>query len=78
MVNSVWKPISLPADLAEEVENLARREGKTASEVIRDALRTARSVRLKEDYSRGQGFWSQIAKEKGLLSDEDLERLLTE
>jgi metal-responsive CopG/Arc/MetJ family transcriptional regulator len=31
--------VSLPDDLAEETEALARRVGKTKSEVVRDALR---------------------------------------
>ncbi|HMK56014.1 MAG TPA: ribbon-helix-helix protein, CopG family [Dissulfurispiraceae bacterium] len=73
---AVKKTISLPPDLAREVEEIANEEGKTLSAVIQDALRAARKERLKKEFSRGQGYWSRKAMEKGILSEKDLEKYL--
>ncbi len=76
MGSAVKKTISLPADLAKEAEGIARAEGKTLSAVIQDALRAARAVRLKGELRTIQGYWSNKAKEKGVLTEKDLERIL--
>ena len=76
MGSAVKKTISLPADLAKEAEGIARAEGKTLSAVIQDALRAARAVRLKGELRTVQGYWSNKAKEKGVLTEKDLERIL--
>lgn len=73
---AVKKTISLPPDLADEAEEIARTEGKTLSAVIQDALRQARATRLKRELSKIQNYWSRKAKEKGILTDKDLERYL--
>ena len=56
---------------------MAREQGKTLSAVIQDALRDARSRRLKKELRALQGFWSRKARAKGILSERDLERYLT-
>lgn len=73
---AVKKTISLPPDLAKEAQQLAASEGKTLSAVIQDALRLARVERLKGEYRGMQGYWSRKAKEKGILTERDLERYL--
>jgi metal-responsive CopG/Arc/MetJ family transcriptional regulator len=73
---AVKKTISLPRDLAREAEEMARSEGKTLSAVIQDALRAARAARLKGDLRAIQGYWAKKAKEKGVLTEQDLERYL--
>jgi len=73
---AVKKTISLPPELAREVEEIARAEGKTLSAVVQDALRAARTTRLKGELCGLQGFWSRKAKEKGVLTEKDLERYL--
>lgn len=78
MANAVKKTISLPADLARETEALAVAEGKTLSAVIQDALRQARIARRDEEFRTLQGYWSRKARDKGLLTEEDLERYLAE
>ena len=78
MATAVKKTISLPADLAQEAEEMARAEGKTLSAFVQDALRAARRVRLGRELRELQGFWSRTARERGLLSDEDLDRYLAE
>jgi len=73
---AVRKTISLPPDLARETEEVAAEEGKTLSAVIQDALRLARRERLKQEFRRAQDFWSKKARERGVLSEKDLERHL--
>ena len=78
MGNAVKKTISLPPDVAREAEELARAEGRSLSAVIQDALRMARRVRLRRELRELQGYWSRTARERGLLSEADLERYLRE
>jgi hypothetical protein len=78
MTTAVKKTISLPPELAREAEETARNEGKTLSAVIQDALRLSRMARLKKEFDAVQGFWSRKAKEKGILTEEDLRRYLEE
>jgi metal-responsive CopG/Arc/MetJ family transcriptional regulator len=73
---AVKKTISLPTELAREVEEMAREEKKPISAVIQDALRLAKKERLKGEFYQIQGYWSRRAKEKGVLTEKDLERYL--
>ncbi|MDP2753184.1 MAG: hypothetical protein Q8P40_02205 [Nitrospirota bacterium] len=76
MGTAVKKTISLPPDIAREAEEIASEEGKTLSAVIQDALRITRRERLKREFKEIQGYWSKKAKEKGILSEKDIERYL--
>jgi predicted transcriptional regulator len=78
MGTAVKKTISLPPELAREAEEIARVEGKSLSAVVQDALRQARVQRLKDELGNLQGYWSRMAREKGILTEEDLERYLQE
>ena len=73
---AVKKTISLPADLAREAEEIARSEGKTLSAVIQDALRLSRSDRLKQEFRAVQDYWSRKAKDRGILTEQDLKKYL--
>ena len=74
MATAVKKTISLPADLARDAEMLAKSEGKTLSAVIQDALRQARIERRMQELRGIQGYWSRKARDKGILTEQDLER----
>jgi len=76
MGSTVKKTISLPRELARETEEFARSEGKTLSGVIQDALRQARTERLERELRSLQHYWSRKAKEKGILSEQQLARYL--
>jgi len=76
MANAVKKTISIPADLARDAEALARTEGKTLSAVIQDALRQSRVARRLQEWRGLQGYWSRKARDKGILTEQDLERYL--
>lgn len=76
MAKAVKKTISLPFELAREVEEIAREERKTLSAVIQDALKVSRRERLKKEFHQIQRYWSSKAKEKGILTEKDLKRYL--
>lgn len=76
MATAVKKTISLPAKLAEEVEKIASEEGKTLSAIVQEALRIARRERLRSEFQEIQGYWSRKAKDKGILTEKDLEKYL--
>ncbi len=73
---AVKKAISLPPDLARFAMATAREEGKTLSAVVQDAMRAYRLSRLRGEYRDLQGYWSQRAREKGVLTEQQLERYL--
>ena len=76
MGNAGKKTISIPADLARDAEALARAEGKTLSAVIQDALRQSRVERKLRELRGLQGYWSRKARDKGILTELDIERYL--
>lgn len=76
MGSAVKRTISLPADLAQEIDEISRNEGRSVSSIVQDALRLARANRLKSEFSEIQGFWSNKAKEAGILTQKDLDRLI--
>jgi predicted transcriptional regulator len=76
MAAAIKKTISLPPELARQAEEMARAEDKTLSAVIQDALHLARADYLKREFRAIQGYWSRKAREKGILSEQDLERYL--
>ena len=76
MGEAVKKTISLPPDLAKEIDTIAKEEGKTVSAVIQDAIRSTRKNRLKDEFRQVQRYWSKKAKEKGVLTERDLRRYL--
>lgn len=76
MATAVKKTISLPPDLASEAETIAKEEGKTLSAFIQDALRLARKEKMKREFQDMQGYWSRKARDKGILTEKDLERYL--
>lgn len=72
----VKKTISLPKELLRELQEQARTERKTLSGVIQEALWDARRARLTNQFRELQNYWSRQAKQKGLLTERDLERYL--
>ncbi len=76
MGRAIKKTISLPLNLAREVEEIAREEGKPLSAVIQEALKLARRERLKKEFYQIQDYWSRKAKQKGILTEKDLKRYI--
>jgi predicted transcriptional regulator len=77
-MRAVKKTISLPSELARELEDQARAERKTLSGVIQEALWKARRSRLRKQFHQLQNYWSGKAREQGILSERDLERYLSQ
>ena len=46
------------------------------SSIIQDALKAARGKRLEKEFYQIQDYWSRKAKEKGILTEKDLEKYL--
>lgn len=76
MSTAIKKTVSLPPDLAREAEGQAKAQGKTLSGVVQDALRESRARRLRIQLNEIQNFWSQKAKEQGILTEDDLDRII--
>ena len=66
--------VSIPDDLAEETDALAQSQGKTRSEVVRDALR--RQVQV-ERFAALQRYGRERAEDMG-IGPEDSEALIDE
>jgi len=64
--------VSVPDDLADEIESLVESSGKTKSELVRDALR--RQIRL-EQFSSLQRLGQSRAETAG-IGPEDVEDLI--
>ena len=78
MAKSARKTIYLPAELVREAQALARTEGKTLSGVIQDALRSKRVQRHLLNLRGIQGYWTRVALNRGILTERDLARYLTD
>jgi hypothetical protein len=76
MGTTVRKTISLPAGLAREAEAVARAEGKTFATVVGAALRQFCAQRRDRELGSIQGYWSRLARQRGILSERDLKRYL--
>lgn len=74
MTTAVKKTISLPRELAEEIERMSSEEGKTLSAIVQDAIRAARRERLRSEFRQVQDYWSRKARQRGVLTEKDLER----
>ena len=72
---AVKKSISLTAELARQLQDQARAESKTLSGVIQEAIWEGRA-RLKQEFRELQNYWSEKARERGILSEQDLQRYL--
>ncbi|MEO5955307.1 MAG: hypothetical protein ABIR36_06410 [Nitrospiraceae bacterium] len=61
----------LPA-LSKELDQLARREGKSTVAVLQDLVSENKHNRLEQEFRAIQGYWSKKAKAKGVLTSRDL------
>jgi hypothetical protein len=77
MATEAKRQLALPAALSKELDQLARREGKSALAVLQDLVSENKHNWLERDFSAIQGYWSKKAKAKGILTSRDLKRFLT-
>jgi len=67
--------ISLPTDLLQETQRVAREEARTRSELIREALRQYLASRR---WQRLRQWGAETAERLGIKTEADLQRLLDE
>ena len=77
MATAAKRQLALPAALSKELDQIARREGKSAVAVLQDLVSENKHNRLGQEYRAIQGYWSKKAKAKGILTARDLQRYLT-
>ena len=76
MATVAKRQLALPAALSKELDQLARREGKSALAVLQDLVSENKHNRLEQEFRAIQGYWSKKAKAKGILTARDLQRYL--
>lgn len=76
MATAAKRQLALPAVLSKELDELARREGKSTVAVLRDLVSENKHNRLEQEFKAIQGYWSKKAKAKGILTPRDLLRYL--
>ena len=77
MATAAKRQLALPAALSRELDQLARREGKTRVAVLQDLVSENKYNRLEQEFRGIQGYWSKKAKAKGIVTSRDLKRYLT-
>jgi len=68
--------VSLPSNLAENFERLAKAEAKNKSQLFRDMLTTYERRRREEHYHELQRYGAKQARKKGVLTEADVEKLV--
>ncbi len=64
--------ISMPPEMAKSLNKIAKEENKTKSELLRELFRR---YQWRKDWAEIRAYGSKIAKEMGIKSDEDVERI---
>ena len=77
MATAAKRQLAIPAALSRELDQLARREGKSPLAVLQDLVTENKQNRLAQEFRAIQGYWSKKAKAKGILTARDLQRYLT-
>ena len=70
--------VSLPPRLYDEVEKLAKVEGKTKSELVRDMIRVYEESLDEKRWRRLRRLGQATARRMGITSEADIERLVHE
>ena len=69
---------SVPKELAEEYEEMAKEERKTKSELFREMVRKYRQSKELEEFKELRTYGAEKAKELGIKSEKDILRLIHE
>ena len=70
--------LSIPPTVAKEYDRLARATAKNRSELFRDMFDTYRRARSEEVFEALQRYGSRKARERGVRTERDVERLVFE
>ena len=69
---------SVPPEIADEYEQLAKRERRSKSDLFREMIVAYKARRAEEEFLRLQARMSRRARAKGVLTEKDVERLVFE
>jgi hypothetical protein len=70
--------ISLPPEIAEDYEKIANREAKNKSQLFRDMFSLYREKTLEREFFDLQRYGAKTARERGILTEKDVERIVFE
>ena len=70
--------ISMPRDMAEEYDKLAKRLAKNRSALFREMFLTYKRQNLKEEFQELQTYGTALAQKKGIFTESDVEKLVFE
>lgn len=70
--------MSVPPDLAEDFDQIAKEEGRNRSELFREMLRVYRSYLETRTFESLQRYGAAQASRRGITSERDVERLIRE
>lgn len=70
--------ISIPPELAKEYDRVARTTAKNRSELFREMFDVYRRARGEELFSELQRYGSRKARDRGVRTERDVERLVFE
>jgi hypothetical protein len=70
--------ISLPPEIAKDYEKIADQEAKNKSQLFRDMFSLYREKALEREFFDLQGYGAKRAREKGILTEKDVERIVFE
>lgn len=68
--------VSLPSNLAESFEKLAKAESKNKSQLFREMLTTYEQRRQEEHLLNVQRYGAKKARKKGVLTEADVDKLV--
>ena len=70
--------ISMPQDMAEEYDRLAKKLAKNRSVLFREMFLAFKKTQLKEEFRELQTYGAETAKQKGVFTESDVEKLVFE
>ncbi len=70
--------VSVPPELAEDFDRIAKDEGRNRSELFREMLRVYRSYLETRTFESLQRYGAAQASHRGVKSERDVERLIQE
>lgn len=70
--------ISLPPEIARDYEKIADQEAKNKSQLFRDMFSLYREKALEREFFDLQRYGGKRAREKGILTEKDVERIVFE
>ena len=70
--------ISMPQDMAEEYEKLAKKLAKNRSVLFREMFLAYKRQNLKEEFQELQAYGTALSQQKGIFTESDVEKIVFE